>query len=238
MPSAAILFNHVLYAIFPRRCLSCGKVVAPDKEFCAGCAGGISRIQPPVCNRCGRGAAECDCGGRASIFTALAAPFYYEGSVRRCIQRLKFGGYKQNAGMLAYEMARTVNNAFRDKQIDGIACVPLTKKGLRERGYNQSALLAAKLGKILGVETLPKTLVKLYDTPAQHTLKSYERTGNVAGAFAVPDNSRVAGKSILLCDDVSTTGATLNECAKMLLLAGAKDVFCVTAALTKKELKK
>lgn len=105
----------------------------------------------------------------------------------------------------------------------------------KERGYNQSALLARELSALLGVPADCHALCKSIDTPAQHALKGAERRGNVFGVFEVPAPESVEGKTILLCDDIKTTGATLDECAKTLKLAGAKEVYCVCIAVTRKQ---
>ena len=160
------------------------------------------------------------------------------GGAREAVLRMKYAVNYQSAEYLAEKMADCVRERYCDVQFDEIAFVPFSKKQKRIREENQSEMLATELGKLLGLP-VRSYLVKLYDTRQQHTLKESLRSGNVLGIFDVDDKEHSPeGKTILLCDDVKTTGATLNECAKMLRLAGAKDVKCVAATITKKQVDK
>jgi len=225
--------RQIAYLFFPRRCCCCGKVVPPGDEICADCLAAVSKIAEPACRHCGRGIAECVCREHKNFYSAVASPFYYEGPARNCIRRLKFSGKTGCAQFLGREMARAAQAAFGDKAIDIAAFVPMSKKEIKARGYNQSRYLAQAVARELRLDFSEELLVKLYETRAQRTLKAGERAGNLAGVFDVAESERVKGKTILLCDDVITTGTTLNECARMLLLSGADAVFCLTAAATK-----
>jgi len=228
------IFSSLLVTVFPKRCGFCGKVITPSADACGDCNKIVSRVQPPVCTLCGRGKEECMCKDHQCFYSKLAAPFYYEDTVRKCIWNFKFRGKTQNAKILANEMAITAEKEFSGKKFDIITCVPLTKSSLKNRGYNQGWLLAKEIGTLLNIDTVDGLLKKLYDTPAQHTMNSSMRRGNLVGVFDVIKPEMIAGRRILLCDDVATTGATLNECAKMMVLYGAKEVCCLTAAVTRK----
>lgn len=223
-----------LTAIYPRRCALCGKVIIPAAYVCKDCEETVARVLPPVCILCGRGKEECLCRNFRFYYSGLVAPFYYEGSVRRCIHQFKFYGKTQHARMLGKAMGDTVIREFAEKEFDFITGVPLTQKSLKSRGFNQSDLLANEVGKVLGIKPVHNLLAKIYDTPAQHTINSSMRRGNLAGVFDVVNPSLIKNKTVLICDDVATTGSTINECSKMLLLSGAKEVYCVTAAVTGK----
>lgn len=229
------LADSFLIALYPKRCAICGKVIAPTLDMCKDCECTVARVLPPVCIMCGRGKQECLCKNFCFYYSGLVAPFYYEGTVRKCIHRFKFYGKTQNARMLGKAMADTVSREFAGKEFDLITCVPLTKKSLKNRGFNQSKLLASEVGKLLEKKCIHDLLVKMVDTPAQHTMNSSMRRGNLAGVFDVSDPQIIKNKTVLICDDVATTGSTINECSKMLLLSGAKEVYCVTAAVTRKE---
>lgn len=228
------LADCFLTALYPRHCALCGRVIVPAAYMCKDCEETVPRVHPPVCILCGRGKDECLCKNFRFYYSGLVAPFYYEGTVRRCIHQFKFYGKTQNARMLGKEMADTVVREFVGKEFDFIIGVPLTKKCLKSRGFNQSNLLANEVGKLLGIKTSHDMLVKIYDTPAQHTMNSSMRRGNLAGVFDVVNPLLIKNKTILICDDVVTTSSTINECSKMLLLSGAKEVYCVTAAVTGK----
>lgn len=225
--------RHIAYLLFPRRCCYCGKVVPPYDEACGECLAAVSRIEQPACPHCGRAAQQCVCRGHKNLYTAVAAPYYYEGAARKCIRRLKFSGKTACAQFLAREMAISARSAFGQKAVDIAAYVPMSKKEIKARGYNQSRYLARAVSRELSVEFGDGLLVKLYETRAQRTLKAGERSGNLAGVFDVAEPGRIRDKTVLLCDDVITTGTTLNECARMLLLNGAAEVLCLTAAATK-----
>lgn len=223
----------IKFAFFPRRCVFCARVIAPDKAACSPCAKSVTRVETPVCHMCGRGKEYCLCDKHKPFYSGLSSPFYYESSVRRCIHNFKFRDARNNAAFLADEMVLAIPQD-QSQRVDLVVCVPLSKNSFRQRGYNQSALLAERIAEKLHTPFNAKALVKTCETPAQHNVEASMRRGNLVGAFEVPDPSRINGAVVLLCDDVATTGSTLNECAKMLMLAGAADVWCVTAAVTRK----
>lgn len=224
------VLRQISYLIFPRRCLFCGAVVAPHICSCEKCLLSAERVAPPVCLGCGRSKDRCACGRRKRFFTAAAVPFYYTGSVRECIIRFKFGGKSEMAKGLGGEMAKAASGAFDNLKLDIAACVPMCKAKEKARGFNQSALLCRETAKQLKIDCDCGLLKKIYETPNQHDLPSNLRSGNIFGVFEVAKPEKVAGKTVLLCDDISTSGETLNECAKMLILSGAEKVACVCAA--------
>ncbi|ADU26337.1 ComF family protein [Ethanoligenens harbinense] len=220
------LLERVAGVLFPARCVFCGAVVPQGTFACPACAGKAPRVEEPVCSGCGRGKAFCACR-RSFAFSACAAAYYYEDAVKRGIARLKFHGHPGVAAGFAALALPAARRVTADAAVDLVTAVPLSRKGLRARGYNQSTLFARALA---GHLTLPyaETLQKPFDTKPQHTCGGTERWGNVFGAFAVCTD--VQGKRILLADDILTTGATLHECARILMLAGAADVRCIAVA--------
>lgn len=229
------LLKYFVSALFPKRCAYCGKVIAADELMCSVCAADLPRIEGTVCPKCGRGKELCSCRGAEMYFSRLAAPFYFKGVVRKGIHSFKFRRSPENAEAYAVEMASTVKDAYGGTAFDFIAEVPMTAAGEKERGYNQVRLLAERLGSLLGIEHKRGLMIKLYETQKQHGLSRFLRKGNLTGVFDVSEPSVVEGKTILLCDDISTSGETLNECAKMLWLYGAREIFCITVALTVSE---
>ncbi len=227
----------ILSTLFPHRCAYCAKVVSNDTYVCVHCEKDLPRITDEICNKCGREKKKCTCKNAEKYFDGLTAPFYFKGNVRKGIHRFKFRHLVDSAEEFAREMSETVVKRYKGIRFDFITEVPLTEKSRRERGYNQCELLAEKLGKNLGVEYKKGALVKLFETKKQHLISPAFRKGNLCGVFDVTDPSSVEGKVILLCDDISTTGETFNECAKMLWLNGAKAVYCISVALTSKDKK-
>jgi ComF family protein len=237
--SKITLKEHIVNAFFPKRCKLCGKVINPHYDLCCDCENGDFYIKGEICELCGVEKEYCVCKKHKNSFCAVVSPFYYEGGAKAAVLKLKFGEHRQYAKSLAEYMASCVNERFEGVEFDEIAFVPMTKSQIRERSFNQSELLAIELGKALG-KPVVKYLIKEFETKQQHTLKESLRKGNVLGAFAVDGEIPFSpeGKTVLLCDDILTTGATMNECAKMLRLSGAKDVYCVAAAITKKRVDK
>ena len=225
------MLKRFLSGLFPRRCAYCGRVVAADVRMCSSCVKEVPRIDGEICVRCGREKKKCTCTG-AMYYTALAAPFYYSGVVRKGMHSFKFRNSPRNAEAFAFEMAKTVSERYGGIDFGFIAAVPMDKQGIKARGYNQVQLLANELSQKLGVEFKDGLLVKLYPTEKQHGLSRILRKGNLTGVFDINEPALVEGKNVLLCDDVSTSGETLNECAKMLWLYGAKNIYCITLAVT------
>ncbi len=230
-------FKALLKSLFPQRCAYCGKVISSDRLMCDSCKNSLPRIKGKVCKSCGREEEFCSCKGE-KYFVSQAAPFYFCGAVRNGMHRFKFRNGQQNAESFCVEMAKTVSERYGDVTFDCLLAVPMTDKSIRQRGYNQIDILCRELEKKLGLKYENGAIVKLYETRKQHGISRLLRKGNLTGVFDVPNPETVCGKTVLLCDDVSTSGETLNECAKMLWLCGVKDVYCISVALTKQSKKR
>lgn len=225
------LLRRVRYVFYPRRCALCGAVVAPGAEMCSRCKTSAHRVPPPICPYCGCGKRDCVCEKHRSRFSAaFASPFYYTGVVRKGVRRLKFHAEPDVALVLGREMALCARREYADVRFDLVTFVPMTRREKRERRYNQSELLANAAAEELRLPCVP-TLEKIYETNSQRSLDHRRRSGNVFGVFEATDPQAIRDKRILLCDDLRTTGATLTECAKMLRIRGAREVFCLTAAV-------
>ena len=211
------LLTGLLDLLYPPRCVFCRSLTEK---------GGL-----PVCPRCRdtlpRPAPGSVARGRS--FTAACAPFWYEGDVRESLHRYKFGGagfYAPAYGALLAERAASELAG----EFDLITWVPLSRKRLRERGYDQARLLAEAMAAALGQEAVP-TLEKCRDTPRQSQAGGREqRMRNVAGAYRASHPDAVRGRRVLLVDDILTTGATLEACAGVLRRAGAEHVVCAALA--------
>ncbi len=201
---------------------------------CERCWDAIPRITPPVCLRCGDPLASwraispaeerCPrCRTTASTLSSVRAIGLYDGTLRDIVHALKYDGRRSIAGRLG-SMLRA-HGADVLAGADAVVPVPLHRRRLRARGFNQAAELAAHLG-------LPicYALRRVRATPSQTDLPAAERQANVREAFALARRIDVSGRCLVLVDDVSTTGATLEACARVLREAGARDVRAVTAA--------
>jgi ComF family protein len=149
--------------------------------------------------------------------------------IREAIHRFKFGGRQDKAGFLGELMVAVLNRepAYREAAL--VVPVPLSRERLRERGFNQAELLAGVVAESAG-SRLVRALQKTGDTPPQVRLDKAARLGNVAGSFCVADASQIKGGTVLLVDDVFTTGSTLSAAAEALLDGGAGRVLCLTLA--------
>jgi ComF family protein len=212
----------------------CDELIEPNRGICTACEPDLPRLKFEICQRCGREKEECMCSNFRYYYEGIYAPFYYEGKLAKSIRNFKFNANIQNAHFFADEIASYLKKQIAVEEIDLITCVPLSKKSMKARGYNQSALLAKELAQSLDLIFSDKIILKIYETPAQHTLSVSHRRGNLAGVFELGGKADIKGKTVLLCDDIATTGTTINECAKMLLLGGAHKVYCATVAVTKR----
>lgn len=222
------VYNSLKRIIFPERCVFCGKVVPYNSESCTYCTDNLQEIKQEACRFCGAEKSKCSCEKNRNFYNGISAPFYYAGPASECVKRLKFKRRTSCASFLGKRMADNVKKHCGKISFDVVSCVPMTKKEFRARGYNQSALLAKTVARELDLPFDGSVIEKVYETKAQRTLGALSRSGNVFGAYRA---NNVENKKVLLCDDVRTTGSTLNECAKMLILCGAEYVWCVTATV-------
>jgi len=207
--------DRVLDLLFPPKCPFCGRLLEKDQFLCPGC----QRDLPWLTGAAAERAVELTGG--------CVAPLRYQGTVREAIHRYKFGGKSARSRTFGLLIAQCLQD--HGVEADLISWPPLSKKRLRRRGYDQAELLARAVGETLGLPVLP-TLVK-QEVPAQSGLEGEAaRRANVLGAYRALDPQSIQGKRVLLIDDVVTSGSTLSECAKVLLLAGARSVKCAVLA--------
>lgn len=226
------LKDALLVSLFPRRCAFCGEMVTFDAEYCSACQADLPVIESPVCLHCGHSKSDCICKDKKLYYSGIVAPYYYTGSAARALQNFKFRAMPFLAENMAKDMAKCVKVNYCTEKFDCIAEVPVGRRRLRKRGYDQSKLLAEALAAQLEVPYCT-LLKKVVNNKEQHRQKAADRRANVYGAYAAVKHADICGKRILLVDDVKTTGATLDECAKMLLLSGADSVHAVVFAVTK-----
>ncbi len=239
-------FKQLAQIIFPPRCVICGDFLwrgpfdagnFPD-SVCHGCTSAFNPIEAPFCTVCGTPFGSdgienhpCeDCLRTQPFFQAAYAPYRYEGSILEAVHRFKFGQKTFIANALGPLLAEFVKTRFRLPEPFLTMPVPLHPKRLRERGFNQSLLLARQISDRLNGELDFLSLVRPKYTTPQSTLSKRERGKNIQNAFHLKTPDAVIHKNILLVDDVATTGNTLNECARILKSGGSEAVFCVTLA--------
>jgi ComF family protein len=231
----------LLDAVLPPRCFSCGTAVDRNGALCAPCWGRIDFIGPPQCGCCGlpfdlpaeEGEAPRLCGAcirSPPRFARARSVFVYEEASRSLVLGFKHGDRTEAVAAFGQWLARA--GAELLPEADLLVPVPLHRWRLFARRYNQAALLAQAVGRLSGVPVRSDLLVRRRPTPSQGHLSRAGRLRNVAGAFAVRAGRRaaLAGRRVLLVDDVLTTGATVTACVDALLRAGAARVDVLTLA--------
>jgi ComF family protein len=237
------IFARFIDIIYPPRCHICRSFISDDKghtHFCSDCLESVAVIRPPLCTICGIPFYSfsdenhpCErCLRKRPFFDQLRAPYLYQGGIMEAIHQMKYGSKPYLAESLGALLASFANDRLEDYGRGLIIPVPLHPKRLRERGYNQSLLLARAMSPLLGMEIDLLSLRRVKYTKSQTGLNSEERKRNVLGAFALERKKEFKRQSIILVDDVATTGHTMNECARVLKAAGCEKVLCLALART------
>jgi ComF family protein len=224
------LWTRVLDLLYPPRCVGCQGFGA---WLCEECLSLIPRVEPPFCIRCGgrienRTSQLCArCRTEPLQIERIHSAVYFEGALRKAVHKFKYSGVTALAGPLGTLMAEYWSR--QPIPVDVLVPVPLHKRRLRERGFNQAALLAHQLSKQVQVAVDEQTLVRQRATASQVDLDTEERKQNVRDAFRCTAGA-LADRRVLLIDDVCTTGSTLEACAVALEGGGTRRVQALTLA--------
>jgi ComF family protein len=220
-----MLWSILLDTLFPPRCVGCQR---RGVTLCDACRAQLPYLPRGVCFRCAsrrRAHAACrGCRRLSPLLSRVQAPFAYVGAARNAVLNLKFRSGRYLAPLMGELLRDRLEHQRMD--FDLVVPVPLSPKRLRERGFNQAALLAAHVAS----ENLVGDVLSRRERPAQHRLNAPRRLANLAGAFSCPEPAQVVGKRVLLVDDVVSTGATLSACADTLADAGASHVSALAFA--------
>lgn len=238
----ALTLKNLVIPIF---CRECGRRLLTEENpcFCPTCWERSPRIERPFCSVCGEpqagragfGALQnfpCEkCrSGPPRAFRRIYAAAVYDGAIGEAIRQLKFYEKRTLLPVLGELVRDFVEREMDAEQYEALIPVPLYPVRRRERGFNQSELLADELAESFPNAQTERVLRRVRPTAVQSRLKSPEaRQANVLGAFSAPEPERIAGRTVLLIDDVVTSGSTVEECCRVLLAAGARvvDVLCV-----------
>lgn len=225
--------------LLPPRCPACGEIVAADGGFCQPCWSGLRFLTPPLCALCGEPfetpqAPDARCAAcltRPPRFAAARAALAYDGPARDVVLALKHADREHLAAAMAGQLARAGADWLDDADTI-IVPVPLHRWRLWRRGYNQAALLAAGLAKRTGRPLAIDALQRHRATRISQGLDPSQRRANLRSAFRLRAKAQpvIAGRSVILVDDVFTTGATAEACTKVLLTGGARTVRVLTLA--------
>lgn len=205
--------DFILNIFYPTRCPYCLKVISSDSECCESC----EKLMPEIIyKRYAIGGYPC------------CTVFPYMGIFSSAVKQLKFYKKADFAKQLAAPLARAVKDFYDISEFDIVTCVPMHKKQLKKRKYNQAALLAKECAKLLDLP-YEEILEKRKQNQAQHkTRNRKEREKNVRGVFGLTEKNVAKGRSVLIIDDIITTGCTLGECARVLQKGKAKKICCAT----------
>lgn len=225
------LWCLLLEVCLPPRCVGCGR---RGRLLCDACWRGMPWLPVRVCARCAglRGPPHQACRACRRLASALGsvrAACSYEGPARTAVHALKFRAGRQVAPVLGGVMRESLRR--RPLRAELVVPVPLAPARERARGYNQALLLAEQVAAVVGGE-LGHDVLEREDRPSQRTLSGADRLDNLRGSIHCRDPARVAGRRVVLVDDVMTTGATLSTCAEVLAAAGARQVQALVFART------
>lgn len=228
--------------MLPHRCAGCGEIVESDGGFCASCWTGLTFIAGPACARCdlplpsaqGEGALCGGCMADPPPYSRVHVPLAYGDATRKLVMRFKYGRRTGTARLMAGLMTGTLSSVRETE--DGLrpllVPVPLHRWRIWSRGFNQSAELAKVIARRTGHELAVDALIRTRATASMRGLGRQARARSVRGAFAVRPEAKplLAGRTVLLVDDVFTTGATVAACSRALLRGGAERVEVVAFA--------
>ena len=227
--------DALLGLLFPRRCPVCEKIVTPKgRLICPACEKKLSWVRPPVCLKCGKEIAGesqeyCrDCARSQRTFEWGTALLNYNETAGRSMARIKYGGRREYLDFYAKEMASRLGSSIRRMRGQVLVPVPVHPSRLRERGFNQAAELAWRLGELLKIPVDDELLIREKKTARQKDLSPGQRLANLQKAFSVSDKRRRTGalpRAVILVDDIYTTGSTMEACARVLKTAGVRSIF-------------
>lgn len=227
--------------LYPGRCPVCTEIVMPKGRLvCTECEPKVPYIAGARCYLCSKQLGDesleyCyDCLERMRkkelFFERCVAPLRYNADMRRTMERLKYSNKREYAKFFAECMVHAYGECIKAWKADILVPVPIHRLRMIKRGYNQAALIAEHLNKLLQLELREDVLVRTKNTVVQNKLNDKDRRKNVTGAFKIQKNV-VQCKKVILVDDIYTTGSTINSCARILKEAGASQVFAVCACI-------
>ncbi len=216
--------KELLSAIYPNKCIGCGEIIDTQKYLCNNCNSNIERVNlNDICTDCGLEKDNCVCKYNVYRFNSLITVFKNIGIARNSYYSYKFGKKQFYVKFFAEEMTDSIKKCYSDIEFDFICAVPC----LKGHKYDHSGYIANEIAKAMGITYKNDLLVCNKKVKSQHKSTFKERMNNVDGKYSY--NYKIDNATVLLVDDIKTTGATIDECARILLFAGAKSVYCITA---------
>jgi ComF family protein len=241
----SMLFSHListkkyslLNLVFPRRCPICDEIVVPyGNLICKNCQENLKYVKDPFCMKCGKQLKEhiefChDCINLQHFYNKGFALYDYQ-SIKSSLYRYKYKGRQEYADFYGKEIAQHLGEQIRGLHVDALIPVPLHRKKLKSRGYNQSALLANAIGKELNIPVMDKLIYRIKNTVPQKELDNHQRQNNLKKAFKISENV-VKLRAIIIVDDIYTTGSTIDCISKEFIKVGIENIYFITIAIGK-----
>ncbi|MGI5958639.1 MAG: ComF family protein [Massiliimalia sp.] len=224
-------FRYLRHMVLPERCPFCGEVMEFGRHCCKRCESQITYFPGDICALCFQ--RSCICGHKVPGFHHAFAAFVYDGLAKQSVHMMKFRQGKGNGEHLAWYLAQVIQRHPEFSKIQGICFMPMSAKKRRKRGYNQAEVLAKHLSQYLHIPVYP-ALKTLRETQTQHELSAAERKQNLRGAYGFHSDCPPLPETVLLVDDVITTGTSMYEGGRVLLSAGAKRVIPAAVCRVKK----
>ncbi len=222
--------------LYPARCPICDELLGTGgQRMCPACRRRVHYLSGPLCFQCGKKLSDCeaefcgDCKRGRHLFTAGRALYEYE-DIAPALYRFKYGGRREYASFFARELARQLGDYIRSLAPDGLVPIPMYPAKQRRRGYNQAELLAKALGQELGIPVYTGLVVRNRNTKPLKELNSEERLNNLKKAFNLGQNG-VKLKTIILIDDIYTTGSTVDQVSAVLLAGGGQRIYYIALAI-------
>lgn len=224
--------------MFPRRCPVCGEIVKPAGGLiCPPCSKKLSPVLPPVCKKCGKEILNetmeyCeDCLTHRHTFEYGAALLNYDETAGKIMAQIKYRNRREYLDFFGKALAAGYGKKIRNMRVDALIPVPIHRARRRTRGFNQAEILADVMGEYLDIPVYPDILVRERKTRPQKELSAQERLKNLSGAFRVQNLPAVV-RSVLLVDDIYTTGSTIEICARTLKAAGVEHIYFAVICMT------
>ena len=223
------VLDFITSALFPKRCPCCRELMEPGSFVCLNCAGKIQPSQGKICHKCGR-PVEDHSGECEAILAPVIAAYYYTGEVRNAIIAFKNRPNKEGFEVFSQALFSAIDREYSTVKFDLVVPVP----AYHPMGKTTSGIIAEETAKKYFLPSGGDFLVKYRKTAKQHLLSREERLVNLIDSVRVKNNrrSKIKGKTVLLTDDIKTTGSTLNQSIAALLEAGAEKVYCACIAVS------
>ena len=235
------IINSAVELLYPKQCMSCGKVLLKiEKElgFCAKCIKGVKLVGDNSCLKCGKPIDDsteelCDqCQQQNHYFVQNKGVFVYDGPVKKSMYLFKYSNRRCSGKLFAKYAARKYGKWIKNNKIEAIIPVPMHKKKMKRRGYNQAEVFADELSNLVKIPVLRDVITRERETVAMKQLRGAKRKKNLLNAFKVPENI-VLFRKVLVVDDIYTTGTTIDEISRALTGGGIAEIYSLCICIGK-----